>query len=106
MGRPIAERKIYDARGETMSDKQRHLHPSRVNHKRPKWLEELSSPEAEEAIRKRAEEITKRYGYDPTASEVRAMMDQALGGRTLKEVFRELDDRFERELSNSEPERR
>ena len=89
-----------------MSDEQRHLHHSRVNHKRPKWLEEISSPKEEEAIRKEAEEITKRSGYDPTAAEVRAMMDEALGGRTLKEVMRELDDRFEQELSNSEPEGR
>ena len=85
-----------------MRDDQRHLHPSRVKHKRPKWLEELSSPEAEEAIRKEAEEITKRSGYDPTAAEVRAMMDEAFGGRTLKEVMRELDDRFEQELADSE----
>ena len=90
---------MYDAGGETMSDEQRHLHPSRVNHKRPKWLEEISSPKEEEAIRKRAAEITKRYGYDPTAAEVREMMGKALGGRTLKEVMRELDDRFEKELS-------
>ena len=89
-----------------MTADNRHLHPSRVNHKRPKWLEEISSPKEEEAIRKKAEELRKRYGYDPTASEVRAMMDEALGGRTLKEVMRELDDRFERELSNSGPEGR
>lgn len=76
-----------------MSDEHKYLHPSRVNHKRPKWLEELSSPKQEEAIRKRAKESRKRSGYDPTASEVRAMMDEAFGDRTLKEVMRELDAR-------------
>ena len=76
-----------------MTADNRHLHPSRVNHKRPKWLEELSSPKEEEAIRKRAEESRKRSGYDPTAAGVRAMMDEAIGGRTLKEVMRELDAR-------------
>lgn len=82
-----------EVEGEDMADENRYLHPSRVNHKRPKWLEELSSPKQEEAIRKEAEELRKRYGYDPTASEVRAMMDEALGDRTLKEVMRELDAR-------------
>ena len=76
-----------------MTADNRHLHPSRVNHKRPKWLEELSSPKEEEAIRKRAEESCKRSGYDPTAAGVRAMMDEAIGGRTLKEVMCELDAR-------------
>ena len=73
-----------------MSDGRKRMHPSRVNHKRPKWLEELSSPEAEEAIRKEAEQI--RNGPDPipTAAEVRAMMDEALGGRTLTEELYKL----------------
>ena len=84
---------VRDTQGEDMTDENRHLHPSRINHKRPKWLEELGSPKQEEAIRKRAEELHKRYGYDPTASEVRAMMDEAFGDRTLKEVMRELDAR-------------
>ncbi|MCY4652221.1 MAG: hypothetical protein OXC95_03545 [Dehalococcoidia bacterium] len=73
-----------------MTSQKRHLHPSRVNHKRPKWLEELSSPEAEEVIRKEAEEITKLYGDDPTVAEVRAMMDEALGDRTLTEELYKL----------------
>lgn len=89
-----------------MSDERKHLHPSRVNYIGPEWPRELSSPKVEEAIRKEAEEITRRYGYDPTASEVRAMMDEALGDRTLKEVLRELDDRFEQELSDPESEGR
>ena len=34
------------------------------------------------------------YGkYATSASDVRAMMDKALGDRTLKEALRELDDR-------------
>ena len=97
---------MSDARGEAMSDEQRHLHPSRVNHKRPKWLEEISSPKEEEAIRKKAEEIRNRPEPPPTLEEVRAMMDEAFGGRTLKEVMRELDDRFEQELADSESEGR
>ena len=89
-----------------MTADNRHLHPSRVNHKRPKWLEELSSPEAEEAIRKEAERIRNSPEPIPTLEEVRAIMDEALGDRTLKEVLRELDDRFEQELSNPESEGR
>ena len=73
-----------------MTSENRHLHPSRVNHKRPKWLEELSDLKAEEAIRREAAEITKRSGYDPTAEEVRAMMDEALGDRTLTEELYKL----------------
>lgn len=80
-----------------MAAENRHPHPSRVNHKRPKWLEELSSPEAEEAIRKEAERIRNSPEPTPTAAEIREMMGKALGGRTLKEVLRELDDRFEKE---------
>ena len=76
-----------------MTAENRHLHPSRVNHKRPKWLEELSSPKAEEAIRREAERIRNSPEPVPTLEEVRAMMDEALGSRTLKEVMRELDDR-------------
>ena len=83
--------RAWDTEGETMSGEHKHLHPSRVNHKRPKWLEELSSPEAEAAIRKEAEAIGDRYV--PTAEEIREMMGKALGGRTLKEVMRELDAR-------------
>ena len=79
--------------GKTMTADNRHLHPSRVNHKRPKWLEELSSPKQEAAIRKKAEEIRNRPEPPPTLEEVRAMMDEAFGGRTLKEVMRELDAR-------------
>ena len=82
-----------------MTDEKRHVHPSRLNYRGPKWPRELSSPEVEARIRKEAEDIRKRYGYDPQASEVRAMMDKALGDRALKEVLRELDDRFEKDLS-------
>ena len=89
-----------------MTADNRHLHPSRVNHKRPKWLEEISSPKEEEAIRKRAEEIRNGPEPIPTAAEIREMMGKALGGRTLKEVMRELDDRFEQELADSESEGR
>ena len=89
-----------------MTADDRHLHPSRVNHKRPKWLEEISSPKEEEAIRKKAEEIRNRPEPPPTLEEVRAMMDEAFKGRTLKEVMRELDDRFEQELADSESEGR
>lgn len=76
-----------------MTDEKRHVHPSRINHKRPKWLEKLSSPKQESAIRKKAEEIRNRPEPPPTLEEVRAMMGEAFGGRTLKEVMRELDAR-------------
>ena len=76
-----------------MSDGRKRMHPSRVNHKRPKWLEEISSPKEEEAIRKKAEEIRNGPEPIPTAAEIREMMGKALGGRTLKEVMRELDAR-------------
>ena len=79
-----------ETEGETMTADNRHLHPSRVNHKRPKWLEELSSPEAEEAIRKEAERIRNGPEPIPTAAEVRAMMDEALGDRTLTEELYKL----------------
>ncbi len=87
-----------------MSADNRYLHPSRVNHKRPKWLEELSDSKAEAAIHKEAERIRNGPEPPPTLEEVRAMMDEALGDRTLKEVLRELDDRFEKELSDPAPE--
>ena len=89
-----------------MSDGRKRMHPSRVNHKRPKWLEEISSPKEEEAIRKKAEEIRNGPEPPPTLEEVRAMMDEAFRGRTLKEVMRDLDDRFEKELADSESEGR
>ena len=73
-----------------MTADNRHLHPSRVNYKRPKWLEELSSPEAEEAIRKEAERIRNGPEPPPTLEEVRAMMDEALGDRTLTEELYKL----------------
>ena len=76
-----------------MTADNRYPHPSRVNHKRPKWLEELSSPEAEEAIRKEAERIRNGPEPPPTLEEVREMMGEAFGDRTLKEVMRELDAR-------------
>ena len=73
-----------------MSDKQRHLHPSRVNHKRPKWLEELSSPEMEEYIRKEAERIRNSPEPVPTLEEVRAILDRALGDRTTADLIDEI----------------
>ena len=78
-----------------MNDRQKYLHPSRSERKLPPGLEALYDPELQESFRRKAEEISKRSGYDPTASEVREMMGKALGGRTLKEVLRELDDRKE-----------
>ena len=73
-----------------MSDEQRHLHPSRVNHKRPKWLEELSSPEMEEYIRKEAERIRNSPEPVPTLEEVRAILDRALGDRTTADLIDEI----------------
>ena len=68
-----------------MTAENRRLHPSRVNHKRPKWLEKLSSPEMEEAIRKEAERIGNSQDPTPTVAEVRTMMDETLGDRALTE---------------------
>ena len=79
-----------ETEGETMTADNRHLHPSRVNHKRPKWLEELSDLKAEEAIRKEAERIRNGPEPIPTVEEVRAMMDEALGDRTLTEELYKL----------------
>ena len=76
--------------GETMTVGNRHLHPSRVNHKRPKWLEELSSPEMEEAIRKEAERIRNSPEPVPTLEEVRAILDKALGDRTTADLIDEI----------------
>ncbi len=73
-----------------MTAENRHLHPSRVNHKRPKWLEELSSPKAEEAIRREAEEIRSRPGPTPTLEEIRAIWDRALGDRTTTDLIDEI----------------
>ena len=73
-----------------MTAENRHLHPSRVNHKRPKWLEELSSPEAEEAIRKEAERIRNSPEPVPTLEEVRAILDKALGERTTADLIDEI----------------
>ncbi len=71
-----------------MSDEQRHLHPSRVNHKRPKWLEEISSPEVDEYIRKMVEEARKRPA--PSLEEVRAIWGRALGDRTTADLIDEI----------------
>ena len=73
-----------------MTAENRHLHPSRVNYKRPKWLEELSSPEAEEAIRKEAERIRNSPEPPPTLEEVRAILDRALGDRTTADLLDEI----------------
>lgn len=67
-----------------------HKHPSRVNHKRPKWLEELSSPEMEEYIRKEAERIRNSPEPVPTLEEVRAILDRALGDRTTADLIDEI----------------
>lgn len=67
-----------------------HKHPSRVNYKRPKWLEELSSPEAEESIRKEAERIRNSPETLPTLEEVRAILDKALGDRTTADLLDEI----------------
>ena len=66
--------------------------PNEKNHKRQAqpWPESLTSPEADAALRKMEAEYGK---YATSASDVRAMMDKALGDRTLKEALRELDDR-------------
>ena len=53
-------------------------------------LESLRDPAVEESLRKMDEEYGK---YASSASEVRAVMGKRLGGRTLKEVLRELDDK-------------
>ena len=50
----------------------------------------LRDPVVEESLRKMDEEYGK---YASSASEVRAIMGKRLGGRTLKEVLRELDDK-------------
>ena len=52
-------------------------------------MEALRDPFVEESLRKMDEEYGK---YASSASEVRALMGKRLGGRTLKEVLRELDD--------------
>lgn len=71
-----------------MTADNRHLHPSRVNHKRPKCLEELSSPEMEEYIRKMVEEARERPA--PSLEEVRAILDRALGDRTTADLIDEI----------------
>ena len=65
-----------------------HKHPSRVNHKRPKQLEELSSPEVDEYIRKMVEEARKRPA--PSLEEVRAIWGRALGDRTTADLIDEI----------------
>ena len=53
-------------------------------------LEALRDPVVEESLRKMFEE----YGmYASSASEVRAIIGKRLGGRALREVLRELDDK-------------
>ncbi|MXX52642.1 MAG: hypothetical protein F4Y49_15490 [Dehalococcoidia bacterium] len=71
-----------------MTDEKRQVHPSRINHKRPKWLEELSSPEAEEYIRQMVDEARKRP--EPSLEEVRAILDRALGNRTTADLIDEI----------------
>ena len=53
-------------------------------------LEALRDPVVEESLRKMDEEYGK---YASSAGEVRAIMGKRLGGRTLKEALRELDDK-------------
>ena len=71
-----------------MTAENRRLHPSRVNHKRPKWIEELSSPEAEEAIRNMVDEARKRP--EPSIEEVREIWDKALGDLTTADLIDEI----------------
>lgn len=53
-------------------------------------LQAAQNPEIEEYLRR----IRRRYGrYATSASEVRAMMDKALGGRTLSDELYKLRDR-------------
>ena len=53
-------------------------------------LEALRDPVVEESLRKMDEEYGK---YASSAVEVRAIMGKRLGGRTLKEVLRKLDNK-------------
>ncbi len=53
-------------------------------------LEALRDPVVEESLRKMDEEYGK---YASSAGELRAVMGKRLGGRTLKEVLRDLDDK-------------
>lgn len=52
-------------------------------------LEALRDPVVEESLRKMDDEYGK---YASSAGEIRDIMGKRLGGRTLKEVLRELDD--------------
>lgn len=83
-----------------MTHKSKRKHPSRVNHKTPPGIEALYDTELQESFRRQSEEIRKRAGYESTAAEVRAMVGKELGGRTLKEVLRELDNRESSNLSS------
>ena len=80
-------------KGETMTVEQKGQRPSGGKARIPPELEKLGDPELRESFRKQAEEIRNRLGSTPALEEIRAMMGERLGSRTLKEVLRELDDR-------------
>ena len=82
--------KAQGTEGETMDTEKRHVHPSRLNYRGPKWPPELSSPEMEEAIRKKAEEIRNRPEPQPTLEEVQAIWARALGDRTTADLLDEI----------------
>ena len=67
--------------------------PSRGKARISPELEALGAPDLRAYFRKQAEEIRNRPGSTPALEEIRATMGERLGGRTLKEVLRELDDR-------------
>ena len=83
-------RAIVGREGESMAADNRYLHPSRVNHKRPKWLEELSDSKAEAAIRKEAERIRNGHEPPPTLEEVQDIWARALGDRTTADLLDEI----------------
>ena len=80
-------------KGETVTVEQKGQRPSGDKARIPSELEALGDPELRASFRKQAEEIRNRPGSTPALEEIRAMMGERLGGRTLKEVLRELDDR-------------
>ena len=86
-----------------MSDEGKRMHPSRVNHKRPKWLEEISSPKEDEYIRKMVEEAKERPA--PSLEEVRAIWGRALGDRTTADLIDEIRGKPLPDRSPDSPER-
>ena len=76
-----------------MTVEQKGQRPCKGKARIPPKLEALGAPELRASFRKQAEEIRNRPGSTPALEEIRATMGERLGGRTLKEVLRELDDR-------------